>query len=154
MALRPQFSLIHSEFNDFLFASLGDEQNGRDLTVLSALTRLGLDPWEEAARLSDLPKSAAARALAAVIVTLPDGDWDVSDSSSIATRLVDRLPERRTTALSLPGKAKGTRRKIVSIAALTVVCAVLGAALLLAMMHQDADRAAGPGLGSVSSMPR
>jgi hypothetical protein len=33
------------------------------LTVLTALTRLGVDPWLEAARLADLSKEAALRAL-------------------------------------------------------------------------------------------
>jgi len=33
MALRPQFSLIHSEFNEFLFAPVGEEEHG-SLTVL------------------------------------------------------------------------------------------------------------------------
>ncbi len=45
MTLRPQFSLINSEFNEFLFASVGMEKTGIELTVLSALTRLGVDPW-------------------------------------------------------------------------------------------------------------
>jgi hypothetical protein len=56
MALRPEYSLIHSEFNDFLFALVGKEKNGMQLTVLSALVRLGFDPWREAARLSELTK--------------------------------------------------------------------------------------------------
>jgi hypothetical protein len=45
MALRPEYSLVHSEFNDFLFAFVGEEKSGLQLTVLSALARLGLDPW-------------------------------------------------------------------------------------------------------------
>ena len=54
MTLRPEYSLVHSEFNEFLFAFVGEEKSGADLTVLSALARLGLDPWNEAARLSAL----------------------------------------------------------------------------------------------------
>ena len=49
MTLSARFSLLHSDLNDFLFASVGDEQNGMPLSVISALTRLGVDPWEEAA---------------------------------------------------------------------------------------------------------
>ncbi len=37
MALRPESSLVHSEFNDFLFALVGQEKSGMQLTVLSAL---------------------------------------------------------------------------------------------------------------------
>ena len=63
MALPSQFSLLHSELNDFLFAQIGEEASGAPLSVLSALTRLGTDPWAEGARLSDLPRDAAARSL-------------------------------------------------------------------------------------------
>lgn len=106
MVLRPEYSLGHSEFNDFLFASVGEEKNGLPLTVLSALARLGLDPWREAARLSELTKGAATSALAAVIATLPEGDWKASDSRSIAVRLVDRLPKHVSpTAKSAQGRS-------------------------------------------------
>lgn len=101
MTLRPEYALGHSRYNAFLFASVGEEGNGVSLTVLSALTRLGLDPWQEAARLSDLPREAAARALAATIATLPEGDWKASDSGVIATRLVGWLPGRSAPAVPL-----------------------------------------------------
>ena len=94
MALRPEYSLGHSEFNEFLFSFVGEERSGQQLTVLSALARLGLDPWGEAARLSELPKEAATHALAAAIGALPGGDWKVSDLQSIAVRLVNCLPRR------------------------------------------------------------
>jgi len=102
MTLRPEFTLGHSEYNTFLFASVGEEAVGVQLTVLTALTRLGLDPWQEAARLSDLPREAAARALAATIATLPEGDWKASESGAIAARLVDCLPGRSAPAVPSP----------------------------------------------------
>ena len=36
------------EFDRFLYASVGDDNNGMPLTVLSALARMDVDPWEEA----------------------------------------------------------------------------------------------------------
>jgi len=75
MTLRPEYLLGRSTFNAFLFAAVGEEKVGLRLTVLTALTRLGLDPWQEAARLSDLPRETAARALAVTIAMLPEGDW-------------------------------------------------------------------------------
>ncbi|MBI3199628.1 MAG: hypothetical protein HYZ40_19375 [Rhodospirillales bacterium] len=108
MTLRPEFTLGHSEYNAFLFASVGEEAVGVQLTVLTALTRLGLDPWQEAARLSDLPREAAAWALAATIATLPAGDWKVSESGAIAARLVDCLPAR--SAPAVPSFAAGSRK--------------------------------------------
>jgi len=99
MTLRPEFTLGRSEYNAFLFASVGEEAAGVQLTVLTALTRLGLDPWQEAARLSDLPREAAARALAAALAGLPEGDWKASESGAIAARLVDWLPGRSAPAV-------------------------------------------------------
>lgn len=94
MGLRAEYSLGHSEFNEFLFAFVGEEKSGQALTVLSALARLGIDPWQEAARLSELPREAATSALTASIASLPEGDWKASDSRSIALRLVGCLPTR------------------------------------------------------------
>ena len=94
MTLRPEYSLGHSEYNAFLFAAVGEEKVGLPLTVLTALARLGVDPWQEAARLADLPREAAARAFALTIAKLPEGDWKASDSDAIAARLVNWLPGR------------------------------------------------------------
>jgi hypothetical protein len=71
MTLPTRFSLLHSDLNDFLFAAVGDEANGMPLNVVSALTRLGVDPWDEAARLSALPKAVAVETLASMIARLP-----------------------------------------------------------------------------------
>ena len=136
MALRPEFSLIPSEFNEFLFAPVGEEGNGLQLTVLSALTRLGFDPWVEAARLTDLPKETAVRALAAAIAVLPEGDWKVSDSWAIAARLVNRLPRRGAPAVQSPQGKSSMDQKTKSGAAIWLVCIVLAAAVLFAMLHQ------------------
>lgn len=94
MALPANFSLLHSELNDFLFAQLGEEENGLPLTVLSALTRLGTDPWAEGARLSELPKDAAARALVAMIAMFPREKRGVSEVVALAEKLVGLLPQR------------------------------------------------------------
>src|SRR5213080_1356521 len=59
--MAPSSSFGRSEFNAFLFASVGEDKSGVELTVLSVLTRLGFDPWQEAARLSELPRETAAR---------------------------------------------------------------------------------------------
>jgi len=44
MTMPARFSLLHSKLNHFLFASVGVEQNGMPLSVVSALTRLGSSP--------------------------------------------------------------------------------------------------------------
>lgn len=46
------YSLPNSEFNAFVFAPIGEERNGMLLSVMSALARRDIDPWQEAARLT------------------------------------------------------------------------------------------------------
>lgn len=113
MTLRPEYSLSHSEFNNFLFAYVGEEKSGLQLTVLSALARLGLDPWAEAARLSDLPKEAATAALTDTMSGLPEGDWKAANLPAVAGRLVGFLPKRSASSLKAEeGEGpEGGRRK-------------------------------------------
>ncbi len=99
MALSARFSLLHSNLNDFLFAPVGEEQNGVTLSVVSALTRLGLDPWEQAARLTPLPKARAAEALATLIARVPIRRTPSSDDLAISQRLVELLPAQKTAPL-------------------------------------------------------
>jgi hypothetical protein len=94
MALPEKFSLLHSELNDFLFAQMGEEESGAPLSVLSALTRLGIDPWAEGARLSDLPRDVAAQVLVPMIVMFPEEKRGSSDVRALAERLAALLPQR------------------------------------------------------------
>ena len=99
MALPASFSLLHSEFNGFLFANLGKEENGAPLSVLSALTRLDIDPWAEGSRLAELPKEAAVRALTPLIAVFPEEHRSPAQVRDTAIRLAALLPQppaRRT----------------------------------------------------------
>jgi hypothetical protein len=136
MTLRPEYSLGHSPYNAFLFAAVGEDQPGVPLTVLTALTRLGYDPWREAARLSDLPRETAARALAVAIAMLPEGDWKAADSEAIAARLVNWLPSQSSP--DVPPVAEAGRiggRKMKPGIARLLAWAVLAAALLFLTVH-------------------
>jgi hypothetical protein len=93
-------SPLNPEFNDFLFASIGEEKNGMLLSVLSALARLDIDPWQEAVRLARLPKDLARQSLASLIAGLPSGRWAPSDSTVIAARLAQLLPSRNSSKAS------------------------------------------------------
>jgi hypothetical protein len=110
MALPARFSLLHSDLNDFLFASVGEEQNGVTLSVVSGLTRLGVDPWEEAARLTPLPKARAAETLATLIARLPIRRTQSLDDLAISRRLVELLPAQKTVPRRL-GKRQGRSRR-------------------------------------------
>ena len=80
------------EFDRFLLASIREEKNGMLLSVLSALARQDIDPWQEAARLSRLPRAIAIESLRATIAALPPGPPDPVDPRSIAKRLTALLP--------------------------------------------------------------
>src|SRR5215831_4869567 len=71
MTSRGSFRPLRPELDRFLFATVGDEFDGMPLSVISALTRLGLDPWQEAGRLSSLSNREAVEQLARLIVELP-----------------------------------------------------------------------------------
>jgi hypothetical protein len=126
MALSARFSLLHSDLNDFLFASVGDQQNGMPLNVVSALTRLGVDPWEEAGRLAALPRPLAAEALAPMLARLPIGPPRPSDNLAISQRLVALLPQRGPAASP---RASATDKKYFQ-AVVLLACFALGAAVL------------------------
>ena len=56
-------SNLGATFNDFLFATVCKDRNDMPLSVVSALARLDLDPWTEAAELARMPADGAARRL-------------------------------------------------------------------------------------------
>jgi hypothetical protein len=96
MSLRRAYAPMRPEFDPFLFASVGEEVEGVPLSVLSALSRLGLDPRDEAARLSHLTKEAAAEQLARIIARLSDRRWTLAEARRIARGLIERLPPATT----------------------------------------------------------
>jgi hypothetical protein len=90
-------SLPGAEFNDFLFAPIGEDRNGMLVSVLSGLARLDVDPWQEAANLAQLPGETATQRLASLIGALRDRDSSSLDPPTIATRLIALLPNRNDT---------------------------------------------------------
>lgn len=84
-------SKLPSAYNDFLYANVGEDTSGELLTVLSMLARRDVDPWEEAADLSRLPRDTAARRLISMITTSPDQP-STADQTVVADRLIALLP--------------------------------------------------------------
>jgi hypothetical protein len=84
-----------SAFNDFLYADVGDDKNGMSLTVLSALARQNVDPWELAADLSRLPAESAHTKLIAMLEAVP-GHSALADRADVAARLIPLLPRVRS----------------------------------------------------------
>jgi len=70
--MNPPFNTLGSEFDDFLFEPIGEDQHELRLNVLCALARRNIDLWQEAARLARIPEETAIRRLASLIAALPD----------------------------------------------------------------------------------
>jgi hypothetical protein len=85
-------SVLGREFDDFLFAPIGEDRNDVPLSVLSALARLDIDPWREADKLARLPRDAAIQRLASLIAALPNWPLMQPDPGTIAARLIGLLP--------------------------------------------------------------
>ena len=87
---------LGTEFNDFLFALVGEDRNGMPLSVVSVLARMDLDPWVEAAHLAELPAETAARKLAAWLDALSDPALKPASPDTRAVGLIALLPRRVT----------------------------------------------------------
>jgi hypothetical protein len=62
------------------------------VSVLSGLARSDVNPWQEAAKLAQLPEETATKELAALIGALPDKAASYPDRRTIAARLLALLP--------------------------------------------------------------
>ena len=85
---------LGAEFDEFLFAPLSEDRDEMPLSVLSAFARLDVDPWEEAAKLAQLPRSSATERLVSLIAALPDGSSARLDAGRASARLIALLPQR------------------------------------------------------------
>jgi hypothetical protein len=83
---------IDPVFDKFLYAQLGEEANGMQLSVLSALARQNVDPWEIAQQLTSLPREPAIRFLTPLLAHVSDGAPDRIAPEELAARLVAMLP--------------------------------------------------------------
>jgi len=85
---------LSKDFDEFLFAAVGEDASGMPLTVLTVFARLGVDPWEEAADLAHLPLEPAMQRLASRLEAMPNGPATAADTVTIATRLIGLLHRR------------------------------------------------------------
>jgi hypothetical protein len=136
--MRDGFNMHHSDLQEFLLAPIWDEKNGVPLSILSALARLGMDPWGEAARLANMPRSGAALALAAILARLPRNDPGQPDYARLSQDLVQFLPEGGSTpaidrqGANRPGSGNiAVGGKIVSIKNLGLALAVVTVFIVL-----------------------
>jgi hypothetical protein len=93
---------LTTEFDEFLFARIGEDGNGTPLSVVSGLARVDVDPWQEAAELARLPVAAAERRLTTLLTGLPAGTVARSDLKPIAGRLIALLPHQADPPSAAP----------------------------------------------------
>ncbi len=102
IARTPRVPSTKSEYEAFLYATIGAEANGNSLSVLSAMARMNLDPWREAASLAELSAKAAVTRLTALIAALPGRSSAPDEAGLTATRLVKLLPQQGLLSPVLP----------------------------------------------------
>jgi len=132
-ALAPS---IGRDFDPFLFASIGQDRHGQALSVISALARLDLDPWQEAVTLSRMPLAAAIQRLSRLIAALPGEPGPARPIEAVAGDLIALLPASRGLVPPLPEKVAAAvawphARLGISLGALALLLAIG----LLASMH-------------------
>lgn len=131
MTRAASVSRLRSEYDNFLFAPISTDKNGMLLSVLSALARLDLDPWQEAASLARLPEAAATQRLVSLIAATPDGLSAPTEHRMVAARLIALLPRRSPPSIPLHQALLGIRamsRSQAIIYAMVILAAlVLGA---------------------------
>jgi hypothetical protein len=93
-------SVSSSRYDDFLFAVICEDSNGTQLSVISALTRVDVDPWEEAARLEKMAGTLAQKHLVSVRDKTSGQNWSISQTEVVASKLVALLPSSKGEANS------------------------------------------------------
>ena len=125
-------SMCPSQLDRFLHALVGAEHNGMETSVLSALARLGHDPWAEAARLAGLPRAVAADDLASALASMPPGNRPRAEARAVALCLVRLLPAPTRLAFGAASarEPQGGRRAVVLLVG-TLLSAALAFGLLI-----------------------
>jgi hypothetical protein len=146
-ALAP---LIGPEFDEFLAASIGEDRNGTSLSVLSALARLDVDPWQEAASLGQMSGEAAAGRLTALIDALPYEPASAVPTKTIAADLVALLPNSKKLNVSSPDNVLavlGARQAQMRVA----LCALI--ALIVIVLAVSGSHSPRSGVSAEPSAP-
>jgi hypothetical protein len=115
---------LRTDLNDFLFTPVANDANGMHLTMLSALARSGVDPWEEAARLAALSRESATQNVAQMLAGVPNGPSPGDQTTVMATKLVAQLHSSSTQKLkpvSITGAmSRGEEPPVLSFSTLPV----------------------------------
>jgi hypothetical protein len=95
---------LESTYNAFLYAAVGEDKHGAPLTVLTALARQNVDPWDAAADLTKLPSETALRNLQSLLAALPGQTATIAEQAKVVSHLMALLP-RGVSVFTEPQKA-------------------------------------------------
>jgi hypothetical protein len=130
----------NADFERFVYADVAVEPNGLELSVLSALSRRGLDPWQEAQRLAQLPQLAAADGLAQILRAVPAVQSMRLDVKVISERLVALLPGRRAVAAGqVSSRLSATPVRLPRGLRLAMMAAIFGGMLVPLLIPKQAE---------------
>lgn len=119
-------AVLPPDLSLFLSAGIGVERSGMTLTVLSALARLDLDPWDEAGRLSKLSRQEAADSFARSLATLPEMPHRPRGTTARLVALLPQDGKLRPGSATEPATASlRAVRQRAALMALLVVAVVL-----------------------------
>ena len=105
---------LKNDFDEFLHAPIGADASGMPMTMLSALARLDVDPWAEAASLARLPLESATQRLVSLLTTVPNWRVPQGDDAKIAALLIGllhRSPSKPVHATAAPREPVAPRSK-------------------------------------------
>ncbi|MEO8304812.1 MAG: hypothetical protein ABI724_11890 [Betaproteobacteria bacterium] len=123
-----------SRYEDFLFAPICDEPSGMRLSVISALARMNVDPWEEAARLATLSTPDARESLVSTLNLFPGNRQQSAETEVLAARLVALLPKADEPATA-NASTSAAERPLRNMLWLAWVCFAIAMSLLSPHPH-------------------
>ena len=130
---------LPSDFDAFLHSCVWEDKSGMPLSILSALARLDVDPWDEADTLAHLPKDTALRRLTSLLGRLPGRPAHEPELETICRRSASLLPHRDERTGATVRAPRIPRERLVTIAALSFF---LGVLCILSLIQLQAPRPA------------
>ena len=147
MTSSPSVSYLTPQFDDFLFARINEDSEATPLSVLSVLARVGVDPWEEAAKLARLERVSAAKRLVEFIAATPGAPTAYLSAKTVSDRLIDLLPSSAGVMIQ---QERGVRASTKS--RFVIVIAVILAILLIVISLRPTVQANEPHVTSSSTV--
>jgi hypothetical protein len=147
-------SKLNPAFDGFLYATVFEERDEMPVKVISALARLDLDPWSEAADLAGMPADGATSRLCELLAGVFSSPSSQPECSTTAARLVALLPQPATMSPSGSGRVvggcKGQAYSLLGSLWLVVLASML-TSVLMANADGDASGRASKPIVSASS---